>query len=432
MKLNCEKCNAVYNIDESKLPPSGLKVHCKKCSNLLVIGCKKEGNDGVPKAQQKPKTTSIKEKEDNKQKYGLKSDNLFSFFLKNRKKEQDRAFEESSNSKNKRSMMKTHFSSATSSFNRSKIAVCASIFLIILLIQFQTTRNLLFENQILKFADSNAEEMIDDNIKRATVAFTIARAMNAVISIIQESELQIEPAGLGVTIAVGEIFDPVNDLIERFSWVMLLSLISLGIMKTLIHISSWLSIDVFLSFGLFFILLAMFFNEKKRKILLSVGKKALIGALIVRFAVPVAMHLNQKVYSSVLSAEYESATRTLEHSNQKLSEINQNMDESINGQENSGWFDKFKNVKESMAKIIDLKSKITAVKKVASDLAETLIKLCVVFLLNTVLLPIGFLWLFTKVIRMLFGSQFAIGIEEKVKAKIYKNRKVQTTPAVAI
>jgi len=432
MKLNCEKCNTVYNIDDSKLPPSGLKVHCKKCNHLLVIRSEKKSMDSAPKAQQKPKTPSAKGKDDNEYKFGLKSDNLFSFFLKNRKKEQDKAFEESSNSENKRSMMKTHFLPAASSFNRSKMVVSASLFLIILLIQFQTTRNLLFENQILKSADGNAEEMIDENIKRATVAFTIARAMNAVISIIQESELQIEPAGLGVTIAVGEIFDPVNDLIERFSWVMLLSLISLGIMKTLIHVSSWLSIDVFLSFGLFFILLAMFFNEKKRKILLSVGKKALLGALIVRFAVPVAMHLNQKVYSAVLSAEYESATRTLEHSNQKLSEINQNMDENINGQENSGWFDKFENVKESLAKIIDLKSKITAVKRVASDLAETLIKLCVVFLLNTVLLPIGFLWLFTKVIRMLFGSQFAIGIEEKMKAKVFKNRKVLTTPAVAV
>ena len=36
------------------------------------------------------------------------------------------------------------------------------------------------------------------------------------------------PAGVGVTITAGEILDPLNDLIERFSWLVLMASASLG------------------------------------------------------------------------------------------------------------------------------------------------------------------------------------------------------------
>lgn len=431
MKFNCEKCNAVYNINESKLPPSGFKFHCKKCSHLLNVKIKKEIIDSRQESDAEIKKASKYEKGNNEQKLSSKTKNR-RFFSRFNNKEQAANQGMHTDTVKIHKLMKLISVIDTSSLNKRKIIVCSSIFLIILLIQFQTARNLLFENRIFNAVDISTEEMIDDNLKRATFAFTIARAMNAVISVMQESQLQIEPAGLGVTIAIGEIFDPVNDLIERFSWIMMLSLISLGIMKTLIHISSWLSIDVFLSFGLLFILLGMFVTENKRKLLISVGKKALLGALIIRFAIPVVVHLNHKVYRSVLSTEYETATSEFEHNNRELSELNQNMDENFNTEQESGWFEKIKNAKESLLKIVDLKSKISAVKIVVSNLADTLIKLCVVFLLNTVILPIGFLWLFMKVVRMLFGSQFAVNFEQRLKTKIFQTEKMRPVPAASV
>jgi hypothetical protein len=288
-----------------------------------------------------------------------------------------------------------------------------------------------FENHLFSSIDRGAEAVIDENMKRATISFAVARSINGVISIIQESELSIQPGGLGVSMAAGQFLDPVNDLIERFSWIMLLSLISLGIMKVLIHVSSWLSIDIFLSFGLLFILLGMFLTENKREILFAIAKKALIGAIIIRFAVPVVAHLNQKVYYSVLEGEYKVATAELEQSNKELSKLDEDMEEKPTKEESSGWMSKFNDAKESVAKIADFKIKISAIKKTVGNMADTLVRLSVVFLLNTVLLPIGFLWLFMKVTRMLFGSQFAFNLEQSFRAKIFQSKKTESTATAA-
>lgn len=394
MKITCEKCNAVYNFDDSKIPSSGIKGRCKKCGFRILIKVENKGDNGV---HHKTKTKPLKSSPNNSYSRSL-SERLFSVL-------------------------------DVSNFNNRTLIICAAIFVIILSIQINPIRNFLFENHIFNMIDSSAEQVIDDNMKRATAAFAIARGINGIISIIQESQLHIEPGGLGISVAAGEILDPVNDLIERFSWIMLLSLISLGIMKTLIQISSWLSVDIFLSFGLFFILLGMFLKRNKREILFSISKKALLGAIIIRFAVPVVAHLNQKVYYSVLEREYNVTATELEHSNKKLKKLNENMEETSNAKQNTGWMGKLKDATENIEKIVNLETKISSIKKMAGNIADTLVRLSVVFLLNTVLLPIGFLWLFMKVARMLFGSQFALRLEQNLRSKIFQSRKAESTAA---
>jgi len=37
MVIECNQCHARYNVDENKIPPSGVKVRCHKCQNVIVI-----------------------------------------------------------------------------------------------------------------------------------------------------------------------------------------------------------------------------------------------------------------------------------------------------------------------------------------------------------------------------------------------------------
>jgi len=37
MVIECSNCHARYNVDENKIPPSGVKVRCHKCQNIMVI-----------------------------------------------------------------------------------------------------------------------------------------------------------------------------------------------------------------------------------------------------------------------------------------------------------------------------------------------------------------------------------------------------------
>ena len=71
--------------------------------------------------------------------------------------------------------------------------------------------------------DSASETHAEDALRNALVTFAVARTLNGVISAAQGTEVALEPGGVGVVLSVGEILDPINDLIERFSAVMLVA-----------------------------------------------------------------------------------------------------------------------------------------------------------------------------------------------------------------
>jgi len=73
--------------------------------------------------------------------------------------------------------------------------------------------------------DVKGKELVDKSFTESVVIFGSAKALNAVISLAQGTELDLP----FVTVAIGEVLDPINDLIEQFSFVMLASMVSLGI-----------------------------------------------------------------------------------------------------------------------------------------------------------------------------------------------------------
>ena len=87
--------------------------------------------------------------------------------------------------------------------------------------------------------DQAGDRYLRDGFRRALVTFAVARGLNGVISVAQETEVALEPAGVGVTLLPGQILDPVNDLIERFSWVMLASTTSLGLQQLFASMTAW-------------------------------------------------------------------------------------------------------------------------------------------------------------------------------------------------
>ena len=91
----------------------------------------------------------------------------------------------------------------------------------------------------LDFIDNASSEYTESGLKRTLVTYAVARGLNGVISVAQGTEVAIEPAGIGLTFTPGQILDPVNDLIERFSWVVLVSGTSLGVQELLLSVSSF-------------------------------------------------------------------------------------------------------------------------------------------------------------------------------------------------
>jgi hypothetical protein len=104
--------------------------------------------------------------------------------------------------------------------------------------------------------DRFAGEQVDSALTRALVAFALARGLDGVISVAQSAELAIQPAGIGVSLHPGELLDPINDLVESFSSVMLFAAASLGLQKLLLGISSWWPLKLALSAAMLGLLLA--------------------------------------------------------------------------------------------------------------------------------------------------------------------------------
>ncbi|MEE4301366.1 MAG: hypothetical protein V2J24_18140, partial [Pseudomonadales bacterium] len=76
---------------------------------------------------------------------------------------------------------------------------------------------------------------IDAMFGRALATFAAARALDGAISVVQGTEVALQPAGVGVTLTVGQVLDPLDDLVERFSWVMLAATAALGTQRVLLE-----------------------------------------------------------------------------------------------------------------------------------------------------------------------------------------------------
>lgn len=91
--------------------------------------------------------------------------------------------------------------------------------------------------------DDYSGEYLDDALISGGLVYATARGINAAVSVLQGTE--ITPAV--ATFTVGEVLDPVNDLIERFSGMLLWALGSLALQKILLQIFSHQGFSVLLT-----------------------------------------------------------------------------------------------------------------------------------------------------------------------------------------
>ncbi|MEH6581238.1 MAG: hypothetical protein V7754_04825 [Halioglobus sp.] len=75
---------------------------------------------------------------------------------------------------------------------------------------------------------------LDETLTNAGLIYATARGINAVISVIQTTEIDAAV----VSVQVGQVLDPINDLVERFSAVMLAALGSLALQKIVLELVS--------------------------------------------------------------------------------------------------------------------------------------------------------------------------------------------------
>ena len=79
--------------------------------------------------------------------------------------------------------------------------------------------------------DKPADSALSNALSSTLVLFASVRGVDAVVSAVAGTELSMTPAGVGMTLAPGELLDPVNDLVEQLGELLMLVLTLLGLEK---------------------------------------------------------------------------------------------------------------------------------------------------------------------------------------------------------
>lgn len=265
--------------------------------------------------------------------------------------------------------------------------------------------------------DRYAEREYEALFQRAFITFALARTLNGLISAVQGTELALQPAGVGVTLTPGEVLDPVNDLVERFSWIMLGATISLGIQQVLLDVGQWWGLRVLVAaLGLAWLWLRLrraTVEEDEEGVGGAAGFertlfRVFVVVLFLRFAVPLAVIANEALYHLFLEGRYQQSQQVIESAGADLEQASaQTPDAAAEADaEAPGLMESLGRSLSGTRNALDFRQRLENIRERAGEVIEHLIQLSVVFVLQTALLPIAFLWIFLQLARQLFRQRF--------------------------
>ena len=254
--------------------------------------------------------------------------------------------------------------------------------------------------------DNIAESKLEASFANALTTFAVVRGINAVISVVQGTEVAIEPGGIGVTLTPGEILDPANDLIERFSWIMLAASTSLGAQIILLNIGSTVLANylVILSGAILLISIwtSILENSGWRNLLI----KSAILIIFIRFLIPIVTLANEVVYSSILSPTYITSQEVLENVENDVQELQAQDSSSASDGSEDGFLGNIKGFITRTTNSMNISAQYKKYDEKIANSSKHIINLIAVFIFQTIVFPLIFLWLAMRLFHMLMSSNF--------------------------
>ena len=251
--------------------------------------------------------------------------------------------------------------------------------------------------------DAPAENYFKDSITKAGVSYGVSRVINATVSVIKESSVELEPAGIGMSLAVGQIVDPINDMVERLSNVLVMSIASLGVQELVYEISISI-VPQILAFVLLLLTSLLWFQNKRAIKLQRVLVHVLVIAAIARFCLPVSSMVNEFLQEAFFEEKIIAANEKLTTSTADLNRIKDidvpQVDGIMGTIGNSAAYIKDKS--------IDFKNTIQTIIENKAVIVENLLRLTFlylgIFIIQVLALPLLVFWFLMKIVNALFLS----------------------------
>jgi hypothetical protein len=229
------------------------------------------------------------------------------------------------------------------------------------------------------FADFRVvgERQLEEAGNRAIAAFAVARGINGVISVLQEVQF-------GVSVVVhtafepGQILDPLNDLIERFSNAALIAAIVLWSLRLFgeFIVLPWMPLALLILLVLRLRLERCGGCVEINQLLLRLVR---VGIVLWSFAVLTPLVIDQLHHSDIVQGHYDRATQELEAAGRQLSNL---------GDAESLWKVDENRIRASLAEL----------RTMADRVSEQAIIVLAVFVFEVVLVPLVIFWITSRML----------------------------------
>lgn len=243
--------------------------------------------------------------------------------------------------------------------------------------------------------DTKSSEQLDSALARSLTTFAVARGLNGLVSVVQGTEVNVTPAGIGATFAPGQLLDPVNDMVERFSWVMLMSSVSIGVQEVMLHLGKTTLFKTLFAAVTLLLLLQLWLPKFQLPWRVESGMKVVVVLAVLRFSVPILVMMNEAVYTYVLEPKYEQSFNEVSKTSDEVKVmIEEAQTRQTRMEEESSFLDAFNVSKKYEEYKIELKKSVELFIEKFNDTMDSIIRLITVFIINSIIIPLAALWFF--------------------------------------
>ena len=230
--------------------------------------------------------------------------------------------------------------------------------------------------------DAPATQQVNTGLKRALVSFASARALHGVLSVVQGTQVSAQPLGVGVNLTPGQLLAPVNELVKSFADFMLVASVAFGIMKVSIAMGAFWPVSAALTvIGLAW----LWAYIRQQNAVLSLSRLLLL-LLMVRFAVPIVMLGTDVLWQQFLAADYTATQQAIAGAAGQAAQPSSTDAASGAG---GGFLER---ARQWLSSATDVKAQFEAVRLAAERVTEQIVRLIVIFLLQTLVIPVVLLW----------------------------------------
>ena len=242
---------------------------------------------------------------------------------------------------------------------------------------------------VAPLADARGAAWIESSFTRTLAALAATRGLDSAISLAQSSEVSFS-FGPGGSLGIGQALDPVNDLVEQYGALLLTSTTALGIQRLGMQVAAalgfWLFVPAIVAGGL-----ATLCGEAGRRSLAGWSRRLFGIALFARLALPAAGWIDSLVAERFLEPSYQQASAVVAATTESIEKAEAD-------DADRAWWERYNPVDALGERAQQIYEKLAAV-------GESIVNLAIYFTISTIVLPLGTLWLLSRLTGVLFSGR---------------------------